>query len=112
MVNSATALLAAGDKETALRALIYLAVSQHPDGGFAQNFWVNGSAYWSGIQLDETAFPILLAWRLHCEKDLADFDPSNLVRNAAVGAVRFELPTLCSQSRSDRRWKSVEIGWE
>jgi hypothetical protein len=33
-------------------------VAQHPDGGFAQNFWVNSDAYWSGIQLDETAFPI------------------------------------------------------
>ena len=36
--------------------------------GFAQNFWVNGDAYWTGIQLDEVAFPILLAWRLRCEK--------------------------------------------
>jgi glucoamylase len=32
MVNSATALLAAGDTATPLRALIYLAVAQHPDG--------------------------------------------------------------------------------
>lgn len=51
MVNSATALLAAGDTATPLRALIFLAVSQHEDGGFAQNFWVNGDAYWTGIQL-------------------------------------------------------------
>jgi glucoamylase len=88
MVNSATALLAAGDTRTPLRALIYLAVAQHADGGFAQNFWVNGDAYWSGIQLDETAFPIMLAWRLHNEKALADFDPSNLVRNAAAYLIR------------------------
>jgi glucoamylase len=88
MVNSATALLAAGEHATPLRALIYLAVAQHPDGGFAQNFWVNGDAYWSGIQLDETAFPIMLAWRLHCEKHLADFDPLNLVRNAAIYLIR------------------------
>jgi glucoamylase len=88
MVNSATALLAAGDHATPLRALIYLAVAQHPDGGFAQNFWVNGDAYWSGIQLDETAFPIMLAWRLYCEKDLADFDPLNLVSSAASYLIR------------------------
>jgi glucoamylase len=44
MVNSATALLAAGDTATPLRALIYLAVSQYADGGFPQNFWVNGDA--------------------------------------------------------------------
>jgi glucoamylase len=84
MINSATALLAAGDTATPLRALIYLAVSQHADGGFAQNFWVNGDAYWSGVQLDEVAFPIMLAWRLRCEKGLSDFDPLNMVRAAAA----------------------------
>jgi glucoamylase len=88
MVNSATALLAAGDTATPLRALIYLAVSQYPDGGFPQNFWVNGDAYWSGVQLDEVAFPIMLAWRLHCEKALADFDPFNLVRKGAAYLIR------------------------
>jgi glucoamylase len=88
MINSATALLAAGDTATPLRALIYLAVSQHADGGFAQNFWVNGDAYWSGVQLDEVAFPILLAWRLRCEKGLSDFDPSYMVRTAAAYLIR------------------------
>jgi glucoamylase len=88
MVNSATALLAAGDTATPLRALIYLAVSQYADGGFPQNFWVDGDAYWSGVQLDEVAFPIMLAWRLHCEKALADFDPSNLVRKGAAYLIR------------------------
>ena len=61
MVNSASGMLAAGDRLTPLRALIYLAVSQQEDGGFAQNFWVNGDPYWKGIQLDEVAFPIMLA---------------------------------------------------
>jgi glucoamylase len=88
MVNSATALLAAGDTATPLRALIYLAVSQYADGGFPQNFWVNGDAYWSGVQLDEVAFPIMLAWRLHCENALAEFDPSNLVRKGAGYLIR------------------------
>ena len=50
--------------ETARRALVYLACTQKPDGGFAQNFWVDGRPYWSGEQLDEVAFPIILAWRL------------------------------------------------
>jgi glucoamylase len=84
MVNSVTALLAAGDTATALRALVFLAVSQHEDGGFAQNFWVTGEAYWTGIQLDEVAFPILLAWRLFCEKGLGDFHPDVLVRKGAA----------------------------
>jgi glucoamylase len=82
-VNSATGLLAAGDRSTPLRALIYLACSQHEDGGFAQNFWVDGQPYWSGIQLDEVAFPIMLAWRLHLAGALNDFDPYPMVRRAA-----------------------------
>ena len=83
MVNTAMALLAAGNKETPLRALIYLAATQHDDGGFSQNFWINGESYWRGIQLDEVSFPILLAWRLQQENALAQFDPYHMVIRAA-----------------------------
>lgn len=88
MVNSATGLLAAGKAETPLRALIYLATSQQPDGGFPQNFWLNGEPYWRGIQLDEVAFPILLAWRLNRENALLDFDPYPMVLRAAGYLIR------------------------
>ena len=74
MVQSATALLACGRIEAARGALVYLACTQHPDGGFAQNFWINGVPYWSGIQLDEVAFPIMLAWRLWKIEGLGNFD--------------------------------------
>jgi glucoamylase len=57
LVQSALALLAAGDTSTPLRVLVYLSVSQRADGGFAQNFWIDGRPYWSGIQLDEVSFP-------------------------------------------------------
>lgn len=83
MVNSAAGLLACGDKVTPLRALIYLACSQQPDGGFPQNFWIDGTPYWNGVQLDEVAFPIMLAWRLWQAKALEDFDPYPLVKAAA-----------------------------
>lgn len=83
MVQSATGLLAAGNFDTPLRALIYLATSQRSDGGFYQNFWVNGEPYWQGIQLDEVAFPILLAWRLYTENALHEFDPYPMVLRAA-----------------------------
>jgi glucoamylase len=83
LVNTATALLAAGDTETALRAMIYLAVSQRPDGGFPQNFWIDGESYWGGIQLDEVAFPIMLAWRLYSVKAHGDFDPYPMVLRGA-----------------------------
>jgi glucoamylase len=65
LVHSATALLATGQTSTPLRALIWLAAIQRPDGSFPQNSWIDGTAYWSGLQLDQIAFPILLAWRLH-----------------------------------------------
>ncbi len=64
MVQTATALLACGRAETAGRALVYLACTQRADGGFAQNFWIDGTPYWNGVQLDEVAFPLMLAWRL------------------------------------------------
>ena len=88
MVNSASALLASGETATPLRALIYLAVSQQEDGGFSQNFWVNGNPYWRGIQLDEVAFPILLALRLSQQNALQDFDPYPMVLKAASYLLR------------------------
>lgn len=88
MVHSATGLLAAGNTETPLRALIYLATTQHPDGGFYQNFWLNGEPYWQGIQLDEVALPILLAWRLQRLDALQEFDPYSMVLRAAGYLIR------------------------
>jgi glucoamylase len=61
LVNSVMGLLAAGNVETPRRALVYLATSQRDDGGFPQNTWINGEPHWTGIQLDEVAFPIMLA---------------------------------------------------
>jgi glucoamylase len=83
MCKSATGLLAAGNTEVPLHALIYLAWTQTEDGGFDQNFWIDGEPYWCGTQLDETAFPVLLAWQLHQAKALRDFDPYPMVLRAA-----------------------------
>jgi len=88
MVNSASALLASGESATPLRALVYLAVCQQEDGGFSQNFWVNGNPYWRGIQLDEVAFPILLALRLSQQNALQDFDPYPMVLKATSYLLR------------------------
>ncbi len=81
--NSVTGLLACGDSVTPARALVYLACTQRPDGGFPQNFWLDGTPYWSGIQLDEVAFPIMLAWRLWKANALAEFDPYPMVKAGA-----------------------------
>jgi glucoamylase len=101
MINSANAMLAAGDRATPIRALIYLDVSQHESGGFSRNFWIDGEPYWKGIQLDEVAFPILLAWRLKCENALQDFDPYPMVMRAAAYLVRHGPVT------PQERWEEV-----
>src|SRR5213594_3872315 len=84
LVKSATALLATGQTGTPLRALIWLAAIQRPDGSFPQNSWIDGTAYWSGLQLDQVAAPILLAWRLHKQDALGLFNPRTMIVRAAA----------------------------
>lgn len=60
MVEMAGGLLAAGAHREMRDMLGFLAVSQESDGHWPQNMWLNGTAYWHGVQLDEAAFPILL----------------------------------------------------
>jgi len=84
MVQTATALLACGRTESALRALIWLAGVQGVDGSCPQNSEITGKPYWTGIQLDEVAVPILLAWRLWRARALRQFDPWTLVARASA----------------------------
>ena len=83
MVQTATALLACGQTESPLRALIWLACVQGDDGGLPQNSSISGESFWKGVQLDEIAAPILLAWRLRQAQALRLFDPWALVSRAA-----------------------------
>lgn len=54
-----------GDTSLAKRCLRYLDdVQQQPDGSFPQNSWLDGTPYWRGLQMDQVAFPILLAYQL------------------------------------------------
>jgi glucoamylase len=59
MVETAGGLLAARAQEDACRVLSFLQRTQQQDGHWSQNMWLNGSPYWSGIQMDETALPII-----------------------------------------------------
>lgn len=61
---AAFALLAAGQAEDALRMLAHMAAVQQPDGRWPQNYFPDGKPFWTGIQLDETGFPVLLAAKL------------------------------------------------
>jgi glucoamylase len=85
LVQSATALLATGQTGTPLRALIWLAALQRTDGSFPQNSWLDGTAYWSGLQLDEIAAPMLLGWRLYKQAaTIGLFDPRVMILRAAA----------------------------
>ena len=64
LVESAGALVALGARASARRTLAYLVATQEPDGHWFQNQWVDGVAYWQGVQLDESAYPILLVGAL------------------------------------------------
>ncbi len=52
--------IAIGAHEHVRRVLRYLQVTQEPDGHWSQNMWLDGRPYWHGVQMDETALPILL----------------------------------------------------
>jgi glucoamylase len=60
LVETAGGLLAAGSKSDAKSVLDYLQAIQEHDGHWSQNSWLDGKPYWSGVQIDETGFPILL----------------------------------------------------
>ena len=101
LYQAATALLSVGDKATPLRTLIYLAISQRENGGFSQNFWIDGRPYWSGVQLDEVAFPVMLAWRLWDAGVLENFHPMPEVRDA-IGFLIREGPITAQE-----RWEEA-----
>jgi glucoamylase len=60
LVEIAGGFIAIGAHQEARRVLRYLQVTQEADGHWSQNMWLDGTPYWQGIQMDETALPILL----------------------------------------------------
>ncbi len=88
LVEGAGGLLAAGHSGVARQALHYLMTTQEADGHWPQNMWLDGTPYWSGTQMDETGFPILLADQLRRHKALGTLDAWPMVRRAAAYLVR------------------------
>lgn len=91
LVESAGGLLATGAREDVHRVLHYLRVTQEADGHWPQNMWLDGAPYWNGIQMDETAFPILLVDLARREKALGKGDLTmlwSMIKRAASFLVR------------------------
>lgn len=60
-----TAFMALGDKAAAERALDFLfKVQQREDGSFPQNSWLDGKPFWNSLQMDEVAYPLIMAYQL------------------------------------------------
>ena len=82
LVESAGGLLALGALDEARDILRYLIATQHEAGNWSQNQWLGGKAYWQGVQLDETAFPVLLAAALAERGALDGIEVGAMVRGA------------------------------
>jgi glucoamylase len=88
LAQAAGGLIASGDVDHAKGTLLYLMSTQEEDGHWLQNMWLDGTPYWGGIQMDETAFPILLADHLTRIKALTGLDTWPTIRRAAGYLVR------------------------
>jgi hypothetical protein len=91
MIETVGGLLAVRKHEDARRVLFYLDTTQEADGHWPQNMFLDGRPCWGGVQLDETAFVILLVGMARGEKALNDADLRFLwpmVRRAAGFLVR------------------------
>lgn len=65
LYHVATAFDAIGDRVTANRLLEYLfRVQQKRDGSFPQNSWIDGRLIGRGMQMDQVALPLVLAYQL------------------------------------------------
>jgi len=82
LVQCATALLALGAEDEARTTLRYLITTQKRDGSWSQNQWLDGTPYWQGIQLDETAYPVLLAAALAERDALEGVAVDEMIRKA------------------------------
>jgi glucoamylase len=115
LVETAGALLAAGAVDDAVRVLRYLAATQEAAGNWAQNLWLDGRPYWTAVQMDETAFPILLLDLLRRESapglgKLEQWWP--MVRNAASFILRNGPVTQQDRWEEDGGYSPFTLGAE
>jgi glucoamylase len=94
----AMALLALGDTETPLAAFRYLPQVQvradtpgntGTTGWFLQKTHVDGQIEWVGVQLDQTAMPIMLGWRLWKAGEVSDAEMATMYTRMIKPAADF-----------------------
>jgi glucoamylase len=115
LVEAAGGLLAAGGRPEAARVLQYLQAAQEADGHWAQNMWIDGTPYWNGVQLDETALPILFLHLAQRERALAGSDWRALwpmVRRAVSYIVRNGPVTQEDRWEEDAGYTAFTLGAE
>lgn len=136
----ATAFMALGDKAAAIRALDFLfKVQQRKDGSFPQNSWLDGKPYWTSLQMDEVAYPLILSYQLERfdpatydhVKRAADFivangpatpqerweeesgySPSTIAAEIAGLVCAAEIAKRNGDEKSSERWLKVADEWE
>jgi glucoamylase len=89
---TAFALLAANQRLDARHILSHLIAAQRSEGHWPQNYFPSGEPYWSGIQLDEVALPVLLAAKLAEIGETELPGTAEMVR-AAIGFIARSGPT-------------------
>ena len=99
LVESAGGLLALGATQEASDILRYLIATQHAEGDWSQNQWLGGKPFWRGQQLDECAFPVLLAAALAERGSLEGIEVFDMVRRA----LRFIVQT--GPATAQDRWE-------
>lgn len=115
LVEAAGGLLAAGDAEGVRAVLAYLEATQEADGHWLQNMWLEGRPYWSGVQMDETALPILLVDLARREGALGDTECRRfwpMVRRAAAFLVQNGPVTPQDRWEEDGGYTPFTVGAE
>ncbi|NOU50944.1 glucan 1,4-alpha-glucosidase [Pseudoalteromonas sp. JBTF-M23] len=110
----AMAFMAMGDTQTAKTAFEYLEKVQVTDvtpgnngdtGWFLQKTHVDGELEWVGVQLDQTAMPIMLAWKLHQAKVLDDEELSHWYTKMLKPAADF----LVQGGKAKILWNDTQV---
>lgn len=102
LVQCATALLCVGGEAEARDVLRYLIATQYDDGHWNQNQWLGGTPFWRGVQLDETALPVILAMLLHERDALDGIEVAGMVHRALGFIVRMGPVTDQDRWEEDR----------